>query len=264
MLKHVFVVCFLLSFISCKSEDPVSELNALVREYGFIGFFAPVSTADPGTLLAGRPSSVAYVAPSQDCFPDDRVQRYVDDSNISRRYSYLFQGNLGFLAGGNPIISGGLGLEDEMYVEIELNGIQIEYMSSIDISEYYIDGMSEVCREYLDNVGFIVQSLLTDNMTMRVYNRRGRQIGLNSDNIGQFFSFDIGVDWEIIDEYTVEVTTPKYIGYQLGQLRKSDAGMVLYRAMQVSKKDQYVFEKIGVFQDADDIEEFADNLVAMN
>ena len=253
-----FLICIIfgLGATGCKVEkDPVSALNGLVKEYGFIGFQNPMEEAGPGTLIAGRPTAVSYVAHHNDCFPEDNIVRHYDESNINRTYQYVFKGHLGFLPSGTPLISAGFGLSKEHMVHIDLSGIVIEYMSSIDVSDWYVEGLGDTCKNYLDQVGFIIQSIRTDNLKLQVYTKGGSKIGLDPVTVGQFFQFNMGVNWSQIDQYTIEVTTPKYIGYQLGRLRKQDDSMVLYRAM-TTKKDKYIFEAIGLFWD--DEEELID------
>ena len=108
--------------------------------------------------------------------------------------------------------------------------------------------MRETCREYLDDVGFVIQALITDSMKISIKKVGGLNIGLNSDNVADYFEFEAGVDWQIVDEYSIEISTPKYIGYQLGRLRLEDDGRVLYRAKTV-EDDQFIFEAIGLFDD---------------
>lgn len=242
----------LVSFISCRPSDPVGELNRLVSEYGYIGWQNPMEFADSGTLVAGKADAVAFVAPSSDCFPEDQVGRSYDNSNIRKKYNYTFVGNLGFLTSGSLPISGGFGLDSDMIVNVELNGIKIEYLSSIDVSRYYQEGMDETCKLYLDDVGFIIQAMSTDSLKLSVMKSNGTQIGIDPVNIGEFFQFDFGVNWQVIDEYTVEITTPKYIGYQLGRLRLNDEGRTLYRASSVTKDGKYLFESISVFEDEEE------------
>ena len=133
------------------------------------------------------------------------------------------------------------------FVNLELSGITLEYMSSIDISRWYNDGMSDLCKDYLDQVGFIIQSMSANKMILSIKKVGGLSVGITSETIAQYFQFQAGVNWQILDEYRVEITTPKYIGYQLGRLKKEDAGMVLYRAMS-EKDDKFIFESIGIFQ----------------
>lgn len=251
-LKIASLSILLFSINSCKQpeKDPVSTLNGLVKEYGFIGFQNPLEETSSGTLIAGRPTALSFVAHKNDCFPEDLIPRYSDHSNVNKKYQYTFQGNLGFLTSGNPIISAGLSLKSDHFVNVELSGLTINYMSSIDVSDWYREGMNETCKDYLNEVGFIIQSLSADTLKINIKKISGNSIGLNADNISQFFKFETGVDWEIVDEYNVEITTPKFIGYQLGRLRRNDNGMSLYRAMSV-KDDQFIFESIGLFDNAD-------------
>ncbi len=67
--------------------------------------------------------------------------------------------------------------------------------------------------------------------------------------------FNVGTQWEIVDETTIVITTPKYIGYQLGRLRLEDDGRSLWRAMS-AKEDKYVFERIALFDDQNEVDEY--------
>ncbi len=65
--------------------------------------------------------------------------------------------------------------------------------------------------------------------------------------LNQYIRILPNVNYEIVEGYKVVITTPKYIGYQLGRLRQEDQGQVLYRAMQ-AENDKFVFEPISVFE----------------
>lgn len=241
------VALFLVSACNV-AKDPNTAIDGLVKDFGYIGFQNPVGSATTGTMIGGRPSAVSYIAPASDCFGYENVQRYEDFSEYSRKYSYTFQGSLGFLASGNPLISAGLGLSQNVYVTVELSGLTTEYMSSIDVTDWYQNGMSESCKQYLDDVGFIIQALKVDQFKLSFFTKKGVNISINADNISQYLGFNFGTQWEIQDETTVVITTPKYIGYQLGRLRLEDEGRTLWRAMS-QKKDKYIFESISVFDD---------------
>ncbi len=251
-LKVLTLSAVMLSLASCEkpiTDDPISALNGLVQEYGFIGYENPLENSGTGVMLAGRPTALAYVAPANECFSDDVLTREYDTQHFNRTYNYQFQGNLGFTIFGSALFSAGLGLDKSHLVNVELNGITIEYLSSIQVTDWYKDGMSETCKDYLDDVGFVIQALITDSMKISISQIGGTNIGLSADNISDFIQFEAGVDWKIVDNYTVEITTPKYIGYQLGRLRMEDEGRVLYRAM-VAVDDQFIFEPISLFQDS--------------
>lgn len=250
-LKVLTLSAVMLSLASCEkpiTDDPISALNGLVQEYGFIGYENPLENSGTGVMLAGRPTALAYVAPANECFSDDVLTREYDTQHFNRTYNYQFQGNLGFTIFGSALFSAGLGLDKSHLVNVELNGITIEYLSSIQVTDWYKDGMSETCKDYLDDVGFVIQALITDSMKISISQIGGTNIGLSADNISDFIQFEAGVDWRIVDNYTVEITTPKYIGYQLGRLRLEDEGRVLYRAM-VAVDDQFIFEPISLFPD---------------
>ena len=255
--KLLSLSALLLSTTACEkpiTDDPISALNGLVQEYGFIGYENPLENSGTGVMLAGRPTALAYIAPANDCFPEDALVREYDTQYFNRTYNYKFQGNLGFTVFGSALFSAGLGLDRTHTVNVELNGITIEYLSNIQVTDWYKAGMSETCREYLDDVGFVVQALITDSMKISITKIGGTNVGLTEDNIVEFIDFNAGVDYQIIDQYTVEISTPKYIGYQLGRIRMEDEGRVLYRAM-VALDDQFVFEPIGLFQDdVEDVE----------
>lgn len=246
----------LLTF-SCEKEeisnDPVSELNAIVKPLGFIGFQNAMERGDgdthTGIMIGGTPTSLSYVSNYNTCFPQiDQLQRYQDKANINKSYSYTYQGNLGFLTLGIPIVSAGLGLKDNMNVQIEINGLTIEYMDSIDVTDWYRDGMRDTCRDYLKNFGFFIQTIHTESMKLSIKRVGGTDIGLSADNVNDFFEFEAGVHWEVIDEKTVEITSPHTLGYQIALMRPQDNGQVLMRATHV-EENKFVFEEIG-FADA--------------
>ncbi len=249
--KIISISLFTTALTSCEkpiTDDPISALNGLVNEYGFIGHENPLENSETGTMLAGTPNSLAYIAPSETCFPKEALTRSYDRQHFNRTYNYSFQGNLGFTVFGTSLFSAGLGLNNQHTVDIELNGVTIEYLSSIEISEWYLEGMSETCKVYLDDVGFIIQALIADSMKITIKKIGGTNIGIDADNINQYINIEAGVDWQIVDGYTVEINTPKYIGYQLGRLRLEDDARVLYRAM-TTKEDRFIFESIGLFDD---------------
>jgi hypothetical protein len=231
------------------SEDPTKVLNDLVSPYGFIGFQNAMDRGESGThtgiLVGGRPNALAYVSNAASCFPqNDMLPRYEDRANIQKSYRYSFQGNFGFLTLGIPLFSAGLGITDSVTAEVELDGLVIEYMDSIDVTDWYREGMRNTCREYLEEVGFLIQTIHTSSMKISLKRLGGTNIGINADNIGDYFQFEAGVNWEIIDGFTIEITTPHTLGYQIALMKPEDQGQALYRAMSV-EDDAFVFEKIG-------------------
>lgn len=253
-MKNAVIATSLVLF-SCQpqdddiSKDPVSALNALVSPYGFIGFQNAMEKGEGGThtgiLVGGRPTSLAYVSNAETCFPqNDSLPRYEDKANVNKTFRYSFQGNLGFLTLGIPAISAGFGIQNSMTIDVEIDGLVIEYLDSIDVTDWYRDEMRDTCREYLQEVGFMIQTIHTSSMKLSIKRLGGTSIGLSSENIGNFFEFEAGVNWEIIDDYTVEISSPHTLGYQIALMKPEDNGQALYRAMTV-QDDSFVFERIG-------------------
>jgi hypothetical protein len=242
----------MMTMIGCEPEvqDPNRAIDGLVRDFGYIGFQNPLENASTGTLIGGRPDAVSFVAPPNDCFNSEVLPRYTDRSEYSRVYNYTFQGSLGFLMSGNPILSAGLSLKQDITVEIQLTGLTTEFMSSIDITDWYIDGMSDTCRMYLNDVGFIIQALKAEQLTISFKRVSGNSIGLNAENVSDYVKFRTGIDWSIEDSTRIVITTPKYVGYQLGRLRLEDDGRSLWRAMSI-RDGRYYFERIALFDDYD-------------
>lgn len=254
ILKNAVLITSLALF-SCQpqeediTKDPVSALNGLVKPLGFIGFQNAMDRGESGThtgiLVGGRPTALAYVSNFNTCFPqNDFLPRYEDRANISKNYHYSFQGNLGFLTLGIPLISAGFGLQKSMTVDVEINGLVIEYLDSIDVTDWYREGMKDTCREYLEEVGFLIQTIHTSSMKLSIKRLGGTNIGLNADNVNDYFQFEAGVNWEIVDNYTIEISTPHTLGYQIALMKPEDNGQALYRAMS-TKDDAFIFEKIG-------------------
>jgi hypothetical protein len=243
------VTTLALSLIATSCETPISDslsaLNDLVKPMGYIGWQNPLKNTTTGTMVGGRPSAVSFVAPASDCFGEE-VRRYEDFSEYSTVKTYNFQGSLGFLLAGNPILSAGLGLNKSVFVQVELSGLTTEYMSSIDVTDWYQNGMSSTCKQYLNDVGFVMQALKADKLKITFAKKSGVAINLDADNISQYIGIAVGVDWSIQDNTTIVINTPKYIGYQLGRLRLDDEGRSLWRAM-TTKDDKYVFERIALF-----------------
>ena len=256
-MKMIKIAVLITSFtlFSCQpqeddiSKDPVSALNALVSPYGFIGFQNAMEKGEGGThtgiLVGGRPTGLVYVSNAETCFPqNDFLPRYEDKANVNKTFSYSFQGNLGFLTLGIPIVSAGLGIQKSMTIDVEIDGLVIEYLDSIDVTDWYRDGIRDTCREYLQEVGFMIQTIHTSSMKLSIKRLGGTNIGLNAENVSNFFQFEAGVNWEIINNETIEITSPHTLGYQIALMKPEDMGQVLYRATRV-QDDSFVFERIG-------------------
>jgi hypothetical protein len=246
------MLCLLASvplLFSCQDQvasDPVSALNGLVEKEGYIGFQNPMKYTNTGTLVGGRPDSLAFVAPSSDCFDDDTYTRVKDESNFNKTYSYTFNGKLNLFTYGQTAISGSLKLSKEHTTVVSLKGLTHEYLSSIQVAEGYESIMSSTCKNFLDRFPFIIQALQSNKLSIAIYDRTGLEVQLDETNINEYLTISGDANWEIINGYRVELNSPTYIGYQLGKLTKSDDGMSLWRAMSL-KEGNFFYEPIYHF-----------------
>lgn len=180
-------------------------------------------------------------------FPPDRVRRYYNHEYLDKSYVNTFKGNVGFLTWGTSKISGGGSLSKEHTVAIQINGITIEYLNAPDMTRYYRDGMDDICKDYLDEFGFVVQSAMTDKLSIAIYDRTNTIIELDETNVNQYLTISGDMDWEIVNSYRVEINTPHYLGYHLGQLRKSDNNQMVRRRATTIANDRFIFKDDGVF-----------------
>lgn len=248
--NHLYKIAALglcVSLGACEQNNPKEAVDSILVDVGgYISYVNPVENVNTGTIVGGKPSSLSYYAPGEECFPEASVRRHFNSEYLDKKYRNQFKGNVGFLSWGSSAISGGGSLSKEHLVVIEINGITVEYLNMPDVTRYYRNGMDVVCQDYLDEFGFVVQSAMTSKLSIAIFDRSGSKISLDEANISDYLTISGGMDWEIVNSYRVDINTPHYLGYHLGQLRKSDGQMVRRRARS-AVNDQFVFEDDGVF-----------------
>lgn len=241
------------SLIGC---NPIDPLYKEIKKYGYIPYTTPLQYAGTGTLVGGSPSSLSLIASPETCFPNQingvpTNLRQIDDSTLPHTvYKVSANGNaniklFNFLSIGNPIISAGAQFGIVKTTELSMEGVHIEYMDSIKLSEYYPQ-MPAICREYLKHVGFIIQAIKVDKLSFKFYSSSGGAINLNLQNIQEIVNISANATWNIENSVTLNITTPKYIGYQLGKLQEQDQGLVLYRATR-TVLNKFHFDPIDIF-----------------
>lgn len=245
--------------ISC--GNPVKILQKEINKAGYIQYNSPIEAAGTGTLIGGPPSHMMYIAHPDTCFSNQPnltvpLRRYdkVVLPTIAKRIETSAKVNFDLIevlgAGSNQI---GVGVEFDRIqtISLEFHDVTIEYMDAIALKQYYDNFMSEDCKIYLNQVGFIIQALKVGKMKFRFTDKHGADLELSAPVVEQLLNLGVDVGYSIENEYTLVIETPMYMGFQLGQLRSSDEGAVLYRAAKV-KKNNYQFESISVFDDTED------------
>jgi hypothetical protein len=98
-------------------------------------------------------------------------------------------------------------------------------------------------------VGFISEAIKVDEMRFRFYSTNGAAINLTTLDPKTLIEIGLGTSWQISKSYELVITTPKYIGYRMGRLTRSDNGVSLCRANKVSAEGKYQFQCLDAFSD---------------
>ena len=256
-LSCVFFVSFTLLMVGC-GADPLATFYYELGRYGYIPYSTPMQYAGTGTLIGGSPNAMEIIANPETCFPGITTTgaglRFRDESVLpSTTESFSVTADLTVdlfkaLATGFPTIQGGVNLSNVSSLDLEFNGIHVEYIDSVKLVDYYRNTLSETCKQYLDLVGFINQAIVADQMKFAFYDKTGGKIQITVDNIQQYLDLSAVGSWEIDQSSTLIINTPKYIGYQLGELREADNGLSLKRATKVIM-NTWVFTDVGIFNE---------------
>ncbi|MBN20264.1 MAG: hypothetical protein CL678_03165 [Bdellovibrionaceae bacterium] len=246
--SFVGLLCLSLMVTGCQS---LKALYKEIKRAGYIHYETPLEKSGPGTLVGGSPKRLSLVAPPGRCFPEDLVIQ--DHTTLPERTQSIHVsgkaklGLIRFLNTGNPILGAGANFNVVQTMSMKMEGVHVEYFDSIALTEYYRESMSSMCKEYLENVGFIIQALKVDQLTFEFYRKSGAKIDFSLEELEKILELKLNVDFEIIENTKLVIRTPKYIGYQLGRLIAEDNGVALYRATRV-KRNQFYFESLGLFE----------------
>jgi hypothetical protein len=250
------------SFIqSCGA--PLDYMDQELKKIGYIRYVTPMKELGTGTLVGGTPENLSFVTGSRTCFPDatekdgistPTLLRAIDETTLPRKNEKIFFTSENFvrlfevLKAGNISIKAGLNLNRVQAIEFQLEGLHVEYMDSLRLTQFYRSGLlNPICQEYLNSVAFIIQAIKVDKLRFAFTRTDGGHFDLTVENIENFL--DIGSDstWRIENQTSLVIDKPHYLGYQLGSLRAQDDSMVLYRATS-AKFNRFDFRPIYVFK----------------
>jgi hypothetical protein len=259
-IKTKILFSLLVSFASILLMTSCNETKFLYKEiqrYGYIPYQVPLESAGPGTIVGGAPKSLSLVAEARTCFPDSVGEsetglRKIDRTTLPKRnYTVRARGRAVFdlinLAGmGNAVVNAGVEFNRVKGIELIMEGAQIEYLDSINLTRFYQGQMDAICKDYLDKVGFIIQAIRVDKLNFKFYSSNGGAIKLDFDKIEKIVDISADVAYSIENEVSLVINSPKYIGMQLGRLIKEDDGISLYRSSRV-RNNKFVFEDMTHF-----------------
>lgn len=261
-LKIFLNIPILLFLVAC-NPDPIAIIHDTIKDTGHIEFQNPMAEAGTGTLVGGTPSHLMMVAPPEACFPKNIPGLRVIDStavpqkHIKQRFSGELKADLlDVLGNGSVGIGAGIEWDNANEIQLEMEGVEVEYFNSIVLSRYFRgeligpDGlkykMPSDCAEYLQYTGFIIQAIKVNKLKFTFYNKKGTAFHINPKLIGMYIDIGLGIDYHVENHTKLVIDTPKYMGYVLGRFRPEYDGIILYRAS-TTKNDKFVFESIDIF-----------------
>lgn len=261
--KFLLIYLCLIQMNSC--SVPLEALYNEIIKYQYIPYTTPLGYSGVGTIVGGNPMDLSLVAPPQRCFPDLRPNplgdelekiptelRVTDETALPKR-DYQINVDIkmmvklfNFLRNGNPTMEMGFDFQKVKRIKMEMIGAKVVYMDTPKVIEYYQQYMSESCKALLDHVPVIIQALRVDELHFEFFNETGGRIYFDLQNIDSVVDIKADIKYSIVDNTVLNIQTPKYIGYQVGALRRKDNGLALYRATK-TVKGKFFFENIGVF-----------------
>lgn len=233
-------------------------LQKEIKNYGYIPMTTPMQKSGTGTLIAGTPKAFSIIAPPEECFPKEingtpTNFRFYDQSSLPTKIKNISaSGRAKFdlieiaTLGGAPIGIGGQ-FERVETVGLEMSGVSIEYMNAPKVTTYYKNGMSEMCKIYLDFSGFIFQAIKVDKLIYTFYGRQGEKIELTTGALEEIIELGLEVEYEIENQAELVIKSPTYLGYQLGSLRYEDFGLSIYRSTRATK-NKWRWKNIDLFK----------------
>jgi hypothetical protein len=253
-MKVRYILLTLLLFEGC--GDILFDLRSAIQQFGYIAYTTPLQYAGTGTLVSGDAAHLEVLSSPESCFPNTMEVngektnlRKTDNTTLPSQSktvtvdAYAMANFFNMMQVGTPSIKASTHIQDVKKFTFSFSGAQIEYIDLITLQSYY-PNMKESCKTYLDLVGFIIQAVRIDSMSFTFYEKSDSQIKLDVEKIKQLLDIAVNVSWHIENEVKLVIDSPKYIGYQLGSLRKEDNGLSLYRATSTII-DKFIFKKIA-------------------
>jgi hypothetical protein len=200
--------------------NPRSALDKIIEGMNFIPFEQPMSSFRVGTMLRGNNDVMALVATPEQCFPDlpaNHELRVLEQTDLPSEASNFSIGiNAGLSAifmAGSPLLSFQVGYAKS--VSVSFQGADIELLDESSFKDYYKSGMSLECKQLLAQNPFIGKALRVDGMSFQFTDSTGAAINLGAIPLGSVVTISPGVNFHIDSQYSLVITSPKYIGYQM-------------------------------------------------
>lgn len=237
-----------LACVTLSACSPRSALDKVIESKSFIPYELPMPSTRVGTMLHGNNNELYLVATPDQCFPDlsnGQSLRWVQPTDLPSEYQSLqfkFNATVNpILSAGNPILNFNVDASYVKTVSIQFQNPEIEYLNESVFRNTYMAGMSSGCKALLAEYPFIVQGLRIDSMSFVFKDSAGANINL-SGLLGQIVNIAPGVSYQVENDYSLVITTPKYIGYRMARLNPQT--LKLLYASRVDPKGNWIFKDV--------------------
>jgi hypothetical protein len=252
--NHSKLLVASLAFTVIAACSPQKEYDSFILKQGYIPFQQPLADIGVGTLLTGSPSQLRIVAPKQRCFPESyngvpTEIRHMSDADlpeIAKKISLDAGVDANVIAAnGTPLFKLNAKFTMLKSLDVHIEGASVEYLDELIFSEWVNSAMSASCKNYLTKGGsFIRQALRVDKMSFQFKNQTGGLIAISVDNIKDIIDLEAHVKWDISDNYTLTINTPKYIGYHLAKVSAKDPGSIAWIASGLTSEGQFDYKPV--------------------
>ena len=235
--------------------NPQKQYNAFIQSRGYIPYLQPLADVGVGVLLSGTANQIRIVAAAKTCFPGNyngvemEMRQLVDTElpEIAKKISLTAGLDANTIAAnGTPVLK----LKSDYHmlktIDIHIEKASVEYLDELVFADWVNSSMSESCKSYLEKGGsFIRQALKVDKMSFEFKNASGGSINLNAENINAMLDLETNVKWEVTNNYTLTITSPKYIGYQLAKVLPHDPSTIGWVASSMDKNSKFQFKSVS-------------------
>jgi|GEM_PF-5550636 len=244
----------LTAFTLMGCSAPKTYLDDYIKDKGYIPYALQVDDTSVGTFYEGSNQNLQLVQEAEFCMPDRTFEpfRKVQNTSLPKEYRKI---QLGFdahvddaLKSGTASVSLNLSASHVKSVEIEFGAASVESLIKNNLMEHYKNGMSIRCRSLLENNAFITKSLRVESMKFKFESISGGFVDLEAD-LDQVVHIDADARWSVEDKYTLVISSPKAIGYNMAKLNSE--GTLEY-AVKTDAKNHWIFKKASeLFTTAD-------------
>ncbi|MBI1860369.1 MAG: hypothetical protein HYR96_05570 [Deltaproteobacteria bacterium] len=247
---HFSSIGFLFVALLLGCNNPEQTYFNEIKKAGFIPFTHPMSGVGTGMIVRGTPDQLMPMAPPSRCFPYlsesmPNDLRWESDADLpSTHYTARvdFNASLNTIAAaGTPGLTFKFNMTNIHKVDFEANGVTAEMFDQMALQDHINSSLSQQCKDAVMQYPFVLNALKAKEMSFIFFDSWGGRVQLTADNLKQIVDIGADITWKIENDFKLIITSPKYIGYHLAQLRPEDNGLVHLIATQLDPQGKFLF-----------------------